>query len=47
MKPLKDREEVKEVELEDTSKGEEPGEEDQVDATIVMRNVTWIGIVLI
>jgi hypothetical protein len=46
MKPLKDREEADEVELEEISKEEELGEEDQVDATTMMRKVTWIGIVL-
>jgi hypothetical protein len=47
MKPLKDWEEVEEVELEETSEEEESGEEDQVDVTIVMSKVTWLGIVLI
>ena len=46
MKPLKDREEVEEVELEETSEEEEPGEEDQVDATMVMSKATWLEIVL-
>jgi hypothetical protein len=40
-------EEVEEVELEETSEEEELGEEDQVDATNVMRKVTWLGIFLI
>jgi hypothetical protein len=47
MKPLKDQEEVEKLDLEETSEGEEPGEEDQVDATIVMRKVTCLGIILI
>jgi hypothetical protein len=37
MKPLRDKEEVKEVEPKDTSEEEESGEEDQADATTVMR----------
>jgi hypothetical protein len=45
MKPLRDREEVKEVELEETSEEEESGEEDQVDATTVMSKSTWLEIV--
>ena len=40
MKPLRDQEEVEEVELEETSEEEEPREEDQLDATIVMRKAT-------
>jgi hypothetical protein len=32
--------------MEETSEEEEPGEEDQVDATTVMSKVTWLGIVL-
>jgi hypothetical protein len=47
MKPLRDREEVERVELEETSKEEELGEENQVDATTVMSKATWIEIVLI
>jgi hypothetical protein len=47
MKSLRDWEEVKEVDLEDTSEEEEPGEEDQVGSTIVMRKATWIDIFLI
>jgi hypothetical protein len=47
MKPLRDWEEVEEVELEETSEEEEPGEEDQVDATTVMRKATWLDIFLI
>jgi hypothetical protein len=47
MKPLRDREEVEEVEPEETSKEEEPREEDQVDSKIVMRKAIWIEIVLI
>jgi hypothetical protein len=47
MKPLRDREEVEEVELEETSEEEEPGEEDQVDATTVMRKAIWLETVLI
>jgi hypothetical protein len=46
MKPLKDWEEAEEVGPEETSEEEELGEEDQVDATTVMRKVTWLGIVL-
>jgi hypothetical protein len=47
MKPLRDWEEVEEVELEDTSEEEELGEEDQVDVVTMMSKVTWRGIVLI
>jgi hypothetical protein len=47
MKPLRDREEVEEVELEETSEEEELGEEDQVDATIVTSKATWLYIFLI
>jgi hypothetical protein len=47
MKPLRDREEVEEVELQETSEEEEPMEEDQVGATTLMRKETWIDIVLI
>jgi hypothetical protein len=46
MKPLRDWEEVEEVELEETSEEEESGKEDQVDATTVMRKAAWIKIVL-
>jgi L-amino acid N-acyltransferase YncA len=45
--PLRDREEVEEVELEETSEREELGEEDQVDATIVMRKAKWLEIIII
>jgi hypothetical protein len=44
MKPLRDWEEVEEVELEETSEVEELGEEDQVYDKNVMIKVTWIGI---
>jgi hypothetical protein len=47
MKPVKDQEEVEEVELEETSEGEKLRKEDQVDATIVMRKGTWLGIFII
>jgi hypothetical protein len=46
MQPLRDREEVEEVELEETLEEEELGEEDQVDATIMMRKATWMEIFL-
>jgi hypothetical protein len=46
MKPPKDRGGAEEVGLEETSKEEELGEEDQLDDTTVMRKVTWKGIVL-
>jgi hypothetical protein len=42
MKPLKDQEEIEEVELEDTLEEEEPGGEDQEDATTFMRKSIWI-----
>jgi hypothetical protein len=46
MKPLKDREEVEEVEFEETSREEEPGKEDQVYATCMMSKATWLEIFL-
>ena len=47
MKPLRDHEEVEEVELEETSEEEEMGGEDQSYATTVMRKAIWLKIVLI
>jgi hypothetical protein len=47
MKPLMDWEEVEEVDLEENLEEEEPVEEDQIDATTVMRKATWLDIVLI
>jgi hypothetical protein len=35
------------VELEESPEEEEPGEEDQVDATNIMRKSTWLHIFLI
>jgi hypothetical protein len=46
MKPHRDREEVEEVELEETSEEEETWEEDQVDATNMMSKATWLEIFL-
>jgi hypothetical protein len=46
MTPLRDREEVEEVELEETSEVDESGEEDQVYATNVMRKATQLEIFL-
>jgi hypothetical protein len=46
MKPLRDWEEVEEVELEETLEEEELGEEDQVDSTTVMSKATWPKIFL-
>jgi hypothetical protein len=47
MKPLKDREEAEEVEPEDTSKEEEPWEEDQADVTTMMSKAIWLETFLI
>jgi hypothetical protein len=47
MKPLRDQEEVEEVEPKDTSEEEELREEDQADATNVMSKAIWLEIVLI
>jgi hypothetical protein len=47
MKSLRDWEEVEEVELEENSEEEEPGEEDQVGSTTVRIKATWLEIVLI
>jgi hypothetical protein len=47
MKPLRDREEVQEVEPKETLEEEEPGEEDQEDATTVMSKAIWLETVLI
>jgi hypothetical protein len=46
MKPLRDREEVEDMELEKTSEEEEMREEDQVYPTTTMRKETWLDIVL-
>jgi hypothetical protein len=35
------------VDLEENLEEEEPGEEDQVDATTIMRKATWLEIALI
>ena len=47
MKPLRDREEVEEVEPKETLEEEEPGEEDQVVSTTVTSKATWLDIVFI
>jgi hypothetical protein len=47
MKTLRDQEEVEEVELEETSKEEEPGEEDKSNVTTLMRKDIWQEIFLI
>ena len=47
MKPLRDQEEVEEVEPEQTLEEEKLGEEDQVDATTMMSKATWLEIVFI
>jgi hypothetical protein len=47
MKPLRDREEVKEVDSEETSQEEEPGGEDQENTTTVMSKAIWLDNVLI
>ena len=46
MKTRRDQEEVEEVELEETWEEEEPGEEDQVYATTMMRKATLLEIFL-
>ena len=47
MKTLRDREEVKEVELEDILEEEELREEGEADIITVMRKATWLETVLI
>jgi hypothetical protein len=47
MKTLREREEVKEVEPEETLEEEELEEEDQADVITVMSKVTWLETVLI
>jgi hypothetical protein len=47
MKPLKDHEEVEEVDPEETLEEEEPVEEDQADSTTVMSKAIWLDTVLI
>jgi hypothetical protein len=47
MKTLRDQEEVKEVEPEESLEEEELGEEGQVNVIIVMRKATWLETVII